>query len=54
VLSGTLGYVDCILEVEHDAGDHTIAVGRGVEIDGSGEGGPLLFFQGGYGGFEAP
>lgn len=53
VLSGTLGYVDCRLEAEHDAGDHTIAIGRVVEIDGSGQGTPLLFFKGGYGGFEA-
>ena len=52
VLAGVLAYVDCDLEVEHDAGDHTIAVGRVRELaicepDAS----PLLFFRGGYGSF---
>jgi len=54
VLAGVLGYVDCELEAEHDAGDHTIAIGRVrdfriVDSDKS----PLLFFRGGYGGFGA-
>ena len=49
VLSGVLAYVDCELVDEHDAGDHTIAVGRVRDLgvlkpDAS----PLLFFRGGY------
>lgn len=53
VLDGVLAYVDCDLEAEHDAGDHTVVLGRvrDVEIlepDGS----PLLFFRGNYGRFE--
>ncbi|MEM9620879.1 MAG: flavin reductase family protein [Pseudomonadota bacterium] len=52
VLAGVLGYVDCDLEAEHEAGDHTIAVGRVrdfqlLDTDKA----PLLFFRGGYGGF---
>ncbi len=53
VLDGVLAYVDCDLEVEHDAGDHTIAVGRVREIRVIDEArSPLLFFRGGYGVFE--
>ena len=57
ILAGVLGYVDCALEAEHEAGDHTIAVGRIVDfhfVDANthdGELDPLLFFRGGYGSF---
>ena len=52
ILDGVLAYVDCALEAEHDAGDHTIAVGRVLDIDIlDGERGPLLFFRGDYGHF---
>ena len=52
ILDGVLAYVDCTLTAEHDAGDHTIAVGRVLDIDIlDGARGPLLFFRGGYGGF---
>ena len=53
VLEGTLGFVECTLEAEHDAGDHTLVVGRVHELDVfSIERSPLLFFRGRYGGFE--
>ena len=53
ILTSVLAYIDCDLEAEHDAGDHTIAVGRVrdlavVEADAQ----PLLFFRGGYGTFN--
>jgi 3-hydroxy-9,10-secoandrosta-1,3,5(10)-triene-9,17-dione monooxygenase reductase component len=53
VLRDVIAYIDCDLEIEHDAGDHTIAVGRVqdlrvVQPDKM----PLLFFRGGYGRFE--
>ena len=49
ILDGVLAYVDCKLAAEHDAGDHTIAVGRVLDIDVlDRERGPLLFFRGGY------
>ena len=54
VIDGVLAFVDCSLEAEHDAGDHTIAVGRIQEFaiaDPNAE--PLLFFRGGYGRFNA-
>ena len=54
ILDGVLAYVDCALAAEHDAGDHTIAVGRVLDIDIlDGERAPLLFFRGGYGHFAA-
>jgi flavin reductase (DIM6/NTAB) family NADH-FMN oxidoreductase RutF len=53
ILEGVLGYVDCRLEAEHEAGDHTIAVGRVVDFSIADEtAAPLLFFRGGYGAFS--
>lgn len=53
ILDGVLAYVDCDLHAEHDAGDHTVVLGRVRDVrildpDGS----PLLFFRGAYGHFE--
>ncbi|MFP6817032.1 MAG: flavin reductase family protein [Pseudomonadales bacterium] len=54
VLSEVIAYIDCELEAEHDAGDHTIAVGRVRYFQiFNAESAPLLFFRGGYGRFEA-
>ena len=53
IIEDVLAYVDCELDREYAAGDHTIAVGRVVEariLDSSRE--PLLFFRGGYGRFD--
>lgn len=53
VLDGALGFVECVLEAEHEAGDHTLVLGRvlGLSVM-SAERSPLLFFRGRYGGFE--
>ena len=54
VLAGVLAYVDCDLEVEHDAGDHLVAIGRVRDfalVEPTEE--PLLFYKGGYGTFGA-
>lgn len=54
VLADVIGYVDCSLEAEHDAGDHTIAIGRVQDFAiRDPEKGPLLFFRGAYGDFDA-
>ena len=54
VLAEVIAYIDCELEAEHDAGDHTIAVGRVRDFQiFNAESAPLLFFRGGYGRFEA-
>ena len=53
ILEDVLGWIDCRVETEHDAGDHTIVVGRVVEMHvGHESSGPLLFYRGGYGRFE--
>jgi len=53
VLSDVLAYIDCDLEAEHDAGDHTIAVGRVRNLSiCEPDAAPLLFFRGGYGSFQ--
>lgn len=52
VLGGIVAYVDCDLEAEHEAGDHTIAIGRVRDMAVRGEGPPLLFYEGDYGRFE--
>ena len=51
IIAGVLGYVDCDLEAEHDAGDHTIAVGRIRDVHIDKEDDALLFFRGAYGTF---
>jgi 3-hydroxy-9,10-secoandrosta-1,3,5(10)-triene-9,17-dione monooxygenase reductase component len=53
VLDGVLAYVDCDLEAEHDAGDHTVVLGRVRDVRIlDPEGSPLLFFRGSYGRFS--
>ena len=50
VLTGALAYIDCDLVEEHDAGDHTIAVGRVRDLAVlHAEKDPLVFFRGAYG-----
>ena len=51
VIDDVLGFLDCIIEAEHEAGDHVIVVGRVHDLDVAHEGHPLLFFRGGYGRF---
>ena len=53
IIAGVMGFVDCALHSEPDAGDHTIAIGAvsSFEILRP-DADPLLFFRGGYGQFE--
>jgi flavin reductase (DIM6/NTAB) family NADH-FMN oxidoreductase RutF len=54
VLPAVLAFMDCRLEAEHDAGDHTIAIGRVVDLRVSThDHSPLLFFRSTYGSFHA-
>jgi len=50
-LHGVLAWVDCQVDVAHEAGDHFLVVGRVIDV-GVGEGEPLLFYRGGFGGFR--
>ena len=50
ILNGAVAYVECALVVEHDAGDHTVAVGRVLGFETlRDDAKPLLYFRGDYG-----
>jgi flavin reductase (DIM6/NTAB) family NADH-FMN oxidoreductase RutF len=53
ILEDVLGFVECRIEVEHDAGDHILVIGRVGDLGIGVEGTPLLFYRGGFGRFEA-
>jgi flavin reductase (DIM6/NTAB) family NADH-FMN oxidoreductase RutF len=49
ILEHSLASIDCVLETEHDAGDHLIAVGRVLDFMVNDEQTyPLLYFRGQY------
>ena len=50
-LDGVLGWIECELEAEHDAGDHWIAVARVVALEANPDREPLVFYRSGYGSF---
>lgn len=47
VVLGCLGWVDCLLDAAHDAGDHTLYLGR-VQRVGWAEAEPLTYYRGKY------
>jgi 3-hydroxy-9,10-secoandrosta-1,3,5(10)-triene-9,17-dione monooxygenase reductase component len=51
-LHGALAWVDCTTETVHEAGDHYLIVARVVGLE-TASGRPLLFYRGGFGGFQA-
>ncbi|GAA3811022.1 hypothetical protein GCM10022226_34360 [Sphaerisporangium flaviroseum] len=53
ILDGALAWIDCSVEAEHLAGDHIIVVARVHGLDTHADHGPLVFFRGGYGRFQA-
>jgi 3-hydroxy-9,10-secoandrosta-1,3,5(10)-triene-9,17-dione monooxygenase reductase component len=50
-LHGALAWVDCEIDTVQEAGDHYLVIGRVVGLE-TGSGQPLLFYRGGFGGFE--
>jgi 3-hydroxy-9,10-secoandrosta-1,3,5(10)-triene-9,17-dione monooxygenase reductase component len=48
ILRDAIAYVECVIDAEHEGGDHVIVVGRVVELGQPADGGPLLFWRGGY------
>ncbi len=44
VLDGSLAWVDCEVELVHDAGDHELIIGKVLDL-GTADGWPLLFFR---------
>jgi flavin reductase (DIM6/NTAB) family NADH-FMN oxidoreductase RutF/DNA-binding IclR family transcriptional regulator len=53
IIEGSLAWVDCDLERIDEAGDHYIVLGRVREMEIEQPSVPLVFFQGGYGRFDA-
>lgn len=49
-IPGSLARFDCALHARHDGGDHSIILGRVLRAAYT-DGTPLVFSQGGYGGF---
>ena len=49
VLEGVVAWIDCELYAEHDGGDHTIVVGRVLDLGATAERTPLVFHRGAYG-----
>ena len=52
LLEGVLAYIDCEIAQVVASGDHDVVVGAVRELEVLHEGGPLLFFRGGYGRFQ--
>lgn len=51
-LQGVLAFIECSIEDEHDAGDHTIVVGRVQDCArADSDSAPLLYFRSAYGSF---
>jgi 3-hydroxy-9,10-secoandrosta-1,3,5(10)-triene-9,17-dione monooxygenase reductase component len=51
ILDGILAWIDCEIDAVHEAGDHWIVIGAVRDLAVVHEGGPLVFFRGGYGRF---
>lgn len=52
LLDGVVAHIECGLEDEIEAGDHSIVLGRVLSLKTERPVGPLLFFKGAYGRFE--
>ncbi|WP_024796892.1 flavin reductase family protein [Tomitella biformata] len=50
-LAGSLARIEADVEVEHEAGDHTIVIARVTHLEVHREVPPLLFFRGKFGSF---
>jgi flavin reductase (DIM6/NTAB) family NADH-FMN oxidoreductase RutF len=48
LLPGAVAWVDCELEAEHPAGDHTFVLARARDLGAAGGVGPLVFHRGRY------
>jgi len=52
LIEGVMAYIDCDIETVVASGDHDVVVGAVRDLEVLHEGGPLLFFRGGYGRFQ--
>jgi 3-hydroxy-9,10-secoandrosta-1,3,5(10)-triene-9,17-dione monooxygenase reductase component len=53
VINDVLAWIDCEIDAIHEAGDHWIVVGRVLDLEIGHEGGPLVFFRGGFGRYSS-
>ena len=44
MIEGSLAWVDCRVELVHDAGDHELIIGKVLDL-GTNDGSPLLFYR---------
>ncbi|WP_375404433.1 flavin reductase family protein [uncultured Sphingomonas sp.] len=51
ILDSVVAWIDCEVQAVHDAGDHLFVLGRVIDLEVEQPQSPLIFFQGGYGGF---
>ncbi len=51
LIDGVLAWIDCDIDQVIDAGDHFCVLGRVRDLGVGHDGGPLVFFRGGYGRF---
>ncbi|MFP5256292.1 MAG: flavin reductase family protein [Acidimicrobiia bacterium] len=51
MIDGVLAWIDCRIDSVTDAGDHVCVMGHVLDLGIGREGGPLVFFRGGYGRF---
>jgi 3-hydroxy-9,10-secoandrosta-1,3,5(10)-triene-9,17-dione monooxygenase reductase component len=49
ILDGAIGWLECSIEAEYPAGDHTVVVARVHHLDADRDGAPLVFYRGSYG-----
>ena len=48
IINDVTAHIECELESVTPAGDHDFAVGRVIDLEVNHEGGPLIFYRGGY------
>jgi len=49
IIEGVLAYIDCTVQEVVESGDHYVVIGAVHDLEVRHEGGPLVFFRGGYG-----
>lgn len=52
-LDEAVAWLECTIENEYEAGDHTIVVARVMDLEAASQVDPLVFFRGGYGSFRS-
>jgi len=48
ILNSTFGVLHCVPWAVHDAGDHSLFLGRVLRVDGGDAAGPLLYYARSY------